>query len=173
MSITPLALWLLSQETRALSTRLARVKPLALVEAMVPAAALAPAAQTAIEVYLARERRIVQGAVQGYLQWLHGPAGQCATPAEAQRRFTFLRLRFNRVLSQFDIFADVLTQRSEHETGVWLAGLDAVAADALALPGDYYELPPVICYLDRGHGAASRRADDNGASVSANAAGRF
>jgi hypothetical protein len=31
-----------------------------------------------------------------------------------------------------------------------------VAADALALPG-YYEVPPVICYLDRGHGAAIRR----------------
>ena len=36
-------------------------------------------------------------------------------------------------------------------------GLDAVAADALELPG-YYETPPVVCYLDRGHGAAIRRA---------------
>jgi len=27
-----------------------------------------------------------------------------------------------------------------------------------ALPGDYYEAPPVICYLDRGAGAAIRRA---------------
>ena len=141
-----------------LATRLERVKPLALVEAMVPAAALAPAAQTAIEAYLARERRTMQAVVQGYLRWLHGPAGQSATAAEAQRRYSFLRLRFNRVLSQFDIFADVLTQRSEHETGVWLAGLDAVAADALALPGGYYAPPPVICYLDRGHGAAIRRA---------------
>jgi hypothetical protein len=158
MSMSPLALWMLSQETRALLTRLARIKPLALVEAMVPAAALAPAAQTAIDHYLAAERRAVQQMVHGYLQWLHGPAGHGATAAEAQRRFSFLRLRFNVVLSQFDIFADVLTQRSEHETGVWLAGLDAVAADALALPGDYYELPPVICYLDRGHGAAIRRA---------------
>lgn len=158
MAMTPLALWMLSQETRALLTRLARMKPLALVEAMVPAAALAPVAQAAIETYLARERSAVQGVVQGYLQWLHGPAGQRATAAEAQRRFTFLRLRFNRVLSQFDIFADVLTQRSEHETGVWLAGLDVVAADALALPAGYYDPPPVICYLDRGHGAAIRRA---------------
>ena len=61
------------------------------------------------------------------------------------------------MLTQFDIFADVLSQRSEHDTGVWLSGLDVVAADALALP-DYYEAPPVICYLDRGHGAAIRRA---------------
>jgi hypothetical protein len=67
-------------------------------------------------------------------------------------------MRFNLVLSQFDIFADVMTQRSEHGTGVWLAGLDALAADALALPGGYYDPPPVVCYVDRGHGAAIRRA---------------
>ena len=78
--------------------------------------------------------------------------------AEAQRRFSLLRLRFNTVLTQFDIFADAMTQRSEHDSGVWLAGLDAVAADALTLPGAYYQAPPVMCYLDRGHGAAIRRA---------------
>ena len=32
-----------------------------------------------------------------------------------------------------------------------------VSSDALALPG-YYEAPPIICYLDRGVGAAIRRA---------------
>jgi hypothetical protein len=36
--------------------------------------------------------------------------------------------------------------------------LDALAADALALPGGYFDPPPVVCYLDRGHGAAIRRA---------------
>ena len=62
------------------------------------------------------------------------------------------------MLTHFDLFDDVLTQRSESETGVWLAGLDAVSRDALALKGRYYEIPPVICYLDRGVGAAIRRA---------------
>jgi hypothetical protein len=158
MATTALSLQLLSQEARSLLTRLARIKPFALVEPMVPAAALSPAAQTAIDQYLAQGRRQLRQMVQRYLLWLHSPEGRQTAPVEAQRRFTFLRLRFNTVLSQFDIFADVLTQRSEHETGVWLAGLDAVAADSLALPGDYYETPPVICYLDRGHGAAIRRA---------------
>src|SRR5262249_31002977 len=65
--------------------------------------------------------------------------------------------RFNAVLTQFDIFAEVLAQRSQHEFGVWISGLDAVATDALALPG-VYEPPPVVCYLQRGHGAAIRRA---------------
>ena len=47
-----------------------------------------------------------------------------------------LRLRFNVVLTQFDLFSDVITQRSENETGVWLGGLDVVSADALELPGN-------------------------------------
>ena len=71
---------------------------------------------------------------------------------------TLLRLQFNTVLDQLDIFADVLSQRSEHEAGVWLAGLDAVAADALALADRYFEPPPIVTYLDRGHGGAIRRA---------------
>ena len=79
--------------------------------------------------------------------------------------FSLLRLRFNAVLTQFDLFNNALTQRSEREIGVWLSGLDVVSADALRLPGDYYDAPPVICYLDRGRrrshspgpDAASRR----------------
>src|SRR6266540_3621387 len=38
------------------------------------------------------------------------------------------------------------------------AGLDAVAADALSPLAPYVDLPPVVCYLDRGVGAAIRRA---------------
>src|SRR5919106_1585943 len=158
MDIGSVVSWMLDQEARALLTRLARVKPFVLYETMVPAAALSLVAQTGIERYLANGRRELRRLVEGFLGWLHGAEGCRATPAEAQRRFTFIRLRFNTVLTQFDIFADVMTQRSEHNTGVWLAGLDVVAADALALPGDYYEPPAVICHLDRGHGAAIRRA---------------
>jgi hypothetical protein len=150
--------WLLSQEARALLTRLDRVKPFALLAPMVTAAAVSPDAQSAIERYLATGRRELRALVGAYLSWLQGPQGRRASPAEAQRRFTILRLRFNTGLTQFDIFADVLNQRSEHDTGVWLSGLDAVATDALTLPGGIYKTPPVICYLDRGHGAAIRRA---------------
>jgi hypothetical protein len=149
--------WFMAQETRALLTRLARVKSFALHETMVPAAAISPAAQTAIERFLARGRNELRDMAYEYLGWLNQGEGLRVSPAEVQRRFTILRLRFNDVLSQFDTFADVLTQRSEHETGVWLAGLDVAAADALALPA-YYTAPPVICYLDRGQGAAIRRA---------------
>jgi hypothetical protein len=149
---------LIEQEARALLTRLDRVRPFALHETMVPAAALPPALLSAIDRYLIAGRHRVNRMVRSFIRWLRSPAGLTASPAAAHRRFTMLRLRFNVTLSQFDIFADVLTQRSEHETGIWLAGLDAVAADALALPGDYYRMPGLVCYLDRGQGAAIRRA---------------
>ncbi|HEX6289287.1 MAG TPA: hypothetical protein VFZ66_08860 [Herpetosiphonaceae bacterium] len=147
---------LLAHEARAMRTRLARVRPFALHEPMVPAAAISPGAQVAIEEFLADGRRELRSRIERYLEWLREHPH--VTPAEAQRRFTLLRMRFNDVLSQFDTFADVLTQRSEHDTGVWLSGLDVVAADALRLSGSFYDPPPVICYLDRGHGAAIRRA---------------
>jgi hypothetical protein len=158
MPISPYALWTLSQEARALLSRLARVRSFALVEPMLPAAALLPATQDAIERHLVVGRRQLRRAVRDFLAWLDGPAAREATAALAQRRFTFLKLRFNAVITQFDLFNDVISQRSENETGVWLSGLDVVSADALALPGGYYEVPPVICYLDRGIGAAIRRA---------------
>jgi hypothetical protein len=147
---------MLDQEARALLARLDRVKPFVLTEPMLLAASLLPAAQIAIEHFLAKGRRELKERVQDFLGWLHGEGGQ-ASPEDIQRRFVFLRLRFNAVLSQLDLFNQVITQRSEYEQGVWLSGLDVVAADALALP-DYYQAPPVICYLDRGVGAAIRRA---------------
>ena len=158
MPVRSVARWLLEQEARALLTRLDRLKPFAVTAPMVPAAAISPAAQSAIESHMIRARRRLRAMVQAFVRWLKGPEGRFAAPARAQRRFTFLRLRFNAVIAQFETFADVITQRSQHETGVWIAGLDDVAADALELPGGYYKAPPVICYVDRGHGAAIRRA---------------
>ena len=149
---------MLTHEARALLTRLARVRPFALVEPMVPAANLLPAAQSAIERHLMAGRRELRRMVQSFLAWLQSPGASRATAAEAQRRFSYLRLKFNAVLTQFDLFSDVITQRSESESGVWLSGLDVVSADALALAGGYYTAPPVVCYLDRGPGAAIRRA---------------
>ena len=152
----PSAIRVLADEARALLTRLRRVKSFALNETMVPAAALSLLAQTAIERQLAGGRRALRRRVNDYLGWLCGPGGRAASPAEAHRRFALLRLIFNDGLAQFDMFSQVVTQRSENEIGVWLSGLDSVAEEALRLPG-YYEPPPLACYLDRGPGAAIRR----------------
>ncbi len=158
MPLDPYAAWMLEQEARALLARLARVKPFALQESMLPAANLLPGSQLAIEKFLMTGRRHLRKLVRGFLHWLHSPATQSSDAEEAQRRFTILRLRFNAVITHFDMFDNVITQRSENETGLWLSGLDVVSADALQLKESYYKAPPVICYLDRGVGAAIRRA---------------
>lgn len=152
MESQTVASYFLSQEARAMLTRLERVMPFALNMPMVNAAAVSTAAGLAIEQHLARKRRELSNQVHGFLRWLNSSEGRQATAQEAQHLFTLLWLKFNTVLDQLDIFADVLTQRSEHEIGVWLAGLDVVAADALTLPGNYYKSPPLICYLDRDMG---------------------
>lgn len=151
------AAWLLDQEARALLTRLDRVKPFVLEETMVPAAALMPAAQVAIDRHLMRGRRGLRERILTYLAWLEGP-GRAAPPPELQRRFSVLKLQFNAALAQLDLFAEAIGQRSTHETGVWLAGLDMAAQDALTLAGGYYEAPPVVCHLHGGIGGAIRRA---------------
>src|SRR5687768_1343571 len=117
----------LEREARALLTRLARVESFVLSETMVPAAAVSFEALTAIERYLIRGRQELRREVLEYIGWLRGAEVRRVPADELQRRFTFLRLRFVTMLSQFDIFSDVMTQRSEPETGVWLSGLDGVA----------------------------------------------
>lgn len=146
----------LDLEARALLTRLARVKPFVLNEPMLLAASLLPRAQLGIERFLAVGRRDLRSRIEGYRDWLCGE-GQGVDPDRAHHRLVHLRLQFNAVLSQLDLFSQVISQRSESDNGVWMAGLDVVSADALALP-TYYQAPPVVCYLDRGIGAAIRRA---------------
>jgi hypothetical protein len=151
------ATWLLEQETRALLTRLASVQPFVLQETHLAAAALSPAALSAIERYLTGGRREVHRRAEAFLDWLRGP-GRAASPADQQRRYWMLRLTFQDALAQFDLFSEVITQRSEHSNGVLLSGLDVAAAEALLLPGGFFEGPPVVCSLHRGLGGAIRRA---------------
>lgn len=137
--------------------RIGRVKPFSLQETMLPAAALMPATLVAIERYLIKDRRKLHQEVEGFIQWL-ATDGRAAPPPDAQRRLTYLRLRFNTALTQLDLFSEAISQRSESETGVWLSGLDVAAQDALRIPGGYLEPPPILCYVHRGLGGAIRRA---------------
>jgi hypothetical protein len=171
MDETRLASWLIEHEARALLTRLDRIRPFAVQDTMVPAAAILPRAAAAIEGYLAEGRHQLRSGVLEFIGWIQGP-GRAADPAQMQHRFILLRLRFNAVLAQLELFAEALSQRSETETGVWLSGLDLAAQDALRLREDYYNAPPVICYVHRELGGAIRRAHtrlpgggDNPASI--------
>lgn len=145
----------LINETQSLLRRLQTVQSFSLNTPMVMAAAVSVQAQGAINEHLARIAFDLRHRLREFIRWVQTPD----IPSDkGQARYALLKLRYNNLLDQLDIFSDVLLQRGEHGTGTWMAGLDVLAEDALALPGNYYEAPPLICFLERGHGAAIRRA---------------
>lgn len=147
---------LMIEEAKALLVRLHQVRPFAWTMPMVAAAAPSPKAQRSLYHLIKEGREQLRQKVERFIEVLKQdnrmPLHKC------QSAYSILKLQFNSLLDQFDIFADVLNQRSEHEVGVWIAGLDVLAADVLRLDDEYYDRPELICYLDRGHGAAIRRA---------------
>ncbi len=151
------AIRMIEYEAQSLLERLNEVRPFALTLPMVAAAAPSVAAQAAIEKFLADGRSQLRQAGERFLDWLRSPAGTRAAPAQIQRRYAIVRMRFLDMLTHFDVFADALAERSQHNYGEWLGGLDVLAADALQLPCQPYASPPVICHLDREPGAAIRR----------------
>ncbi len=139
-------------------TRLDRLDYFAVIEPMVSAAAPSTETRVAVERFLIDSRRSLRDLVLRHIHRLREIGPRVPAAELMQRNFVLLRLKFNAVLADFDTFADVFTQRSETNYGIWISGLDVAAADALRVRVKGISYPPVICYLDRGHGAAIRRA---------------
>ncbi|MEK7255101.1 MAG: hypothetical protein AAB316_10170 [Bacteroidota bacterium] len=153
-----LARYFLQSEAMSLLNRLEQVQPFSLSMPMVAAASISDEAARAVTDHLLVNCRSLKQGMRHFLQFLQSPQAATLSDDALQSRHATLKMRFNAILDQFDIFADVISQRSEHNTGVWIAGLDMLATDALHLNGDFFEAPPVMCFLERGHGAAIRRA---------------
>ncbi|MEM1270705.1 MAG: hypothetical protein AAGI08_11745, partial [Bacteroidota bacterium] len=92
---------LLRQEAEALLARLDRVRPFGLQMPMPAAAAPSAEAMRAIERYLVKGRRALRSRVLRFI----GQLDAGGPDAQLQRRFVLLKLLFNRVLTQFDLFA--------------------------------------------------------------------
>ncbi|WP_342088151.1 hypothetical protein [Dyadobacter sp. OTU695] len=149
----------LQNEATSMLSRLGQLQPFSLSTPMVAAASPSDEALRAVTDHLINTKRELRAKVNSFLAKLKTQgADGFATASEAQASYAILKLRFNNILDQQDIFADVITQRTEHQTGVWIAGLDVVAADALQPRKGLYETTPMMCFLERGHGAAIRRA---------------
>jgi len=147
------ALKLLAHEAESMLARLELLRPFSEHMPMVPAATVGFEALRSIEKGLLERYARVRARIREFGAWLRaGPK----PPDEAQRQLARVRLLFGGLLSEFDLFADVITQRSEHPTGLLLSGIDVAAIDMMRCPA--FEAPAVISYLDRGHGAAIRRA---------------
>src|SRR6185436_19774497 len=148
----------LVNEAESLLSRLKQMKPFSLNMPMVLAAGISDKAMQGITNLLLGGYKELKKRINDYSNWVRSSLNSQATTQQAQARFSILKLRFNALLDQLDIFADVLSQRAEHDTGVWVSGLDILAEDALKLNRNYYDAPPLVCFLERGHGAAIRRA---------------
>ncbi|MEO1007507.1 MAG: hypothetical protein AAFX79_02990 [Planctomycetota bacterium] len=148
----------LASEAQGLLTRLRRVRPLSATMPAVASASVGAPALRAIDQMLICQREDLGRHVTRFLARLKHERLTGESARAVQREFVFLKLRFNATLDQLDIFADVMTQRSEHETGSWIGGLDVAASDAMQIESYRGEMPLAVTYLDRGHGAAIRRA---------------
>src|ERR1700754_3073069 len=65
--------------------------------------------------------------IHRFIDKVKGPDKGKGEEEETQSDFTILKLRFNSILDDLDIFADVLSQRAEYDVGVWTSGLDVLA----------------------------------------------
>lgn len=159
----------LINEAQGLLTRLKQLQPFEMSMPMVMAAAVPYTAQKDIYELMRAGKTHLTERVLGFIK---NVKTKNISIEKCQAAYAVLKLRFNSLLDQFDIFCDVVSQRGENETGIWVAGLDVLARDALMMTRFYIDAPPMICYLDRGHGAAIRRArtrlpggDDNPVAV--------
>ncbi len=125
---------------------------------MVKGAAVSERALNAVSEMLEKSKAQLRNNIHKFIDKIQSREAEAIGIAELQTGFTILKLRYNSILDQLDIFADVLSQRAEHEVGVWLAGLDVLAEDGLSNTRNLFQSPALMVYLDRGHGAAIRRA---------------
>lgn len=148
----------LANESYSLLSRLCQLKPFSMTMPMVKGASVSNEALRNIMELLESGKAKLYKAITLFIGKIKKAKYKRQHPAELQAEFALLKLRYNSILDQLDIFADVLSQRSEHEVGIWLCGLDVLAEDGLTFVKDYFDPPALMVFLDRGHGAAIRRA---------------
>jgi len=148
----------LINEAYSLLSRLQQVKPFSMTMPMVKGASVSDKSLKAVIELLEKGKSELRAHVHLFIDRVKTADNNSSRTQNLQAGFTILKLRFNSILDQLDIFADVLSQRSEHDVGIWLSGLDVLAEDGLYAAKQFSEVPSLMVYLDRGHGAAIRRA---------------
>ncbi|RYY31072.1 MAG: hypothetical protein EOO04_02580 [Chitinophagaceae bacterium] len=149
----------LLNEAQSLLSRLHQVKPFSMTMPMVQGAAVSFRAMEQISELLENGKAAIFRSINEFIATIEHSKKAHSDAAALQTRFSLLKLRYNSILDQLDIFADVLAQRSEHGVGIWLSGLDVLAEDGLKACSPLAPSPALMVYIDRGHGAAIRRAN--------------
>ena len=148
----------LNNEAHSLLSRLNQVKPFTMTMPMVKGASVSARAFKEVIDLLEDEKAVLRKSVYEFIEKLKQSGSFDTDERRLQTGFTVLKLRFNDILDQLDIFADVLSQRGEYDTGIWAAGLDVLAEDGLQAIKPFTEVPALMVHLVRGHGASIRRA---------------
>lgn len=148
----------LVNESQSLISRLQQLKPFSMTMPMVKAAAVSGRAFNEVVALIEKGKLEIYKSITQFIEEVNIAKLQGKSIIDLQTAFTIQKLRYNSILDQLDIFADVLAQRSEHEVGIWLSGLDVLAEDGLATCKNHFDIPPMMVFLERGHGAAIRRA---------------
>jgi hypothetical protein len=148
----------LINESQSLISRLQQVKPFSMTMPMVKGASISTKALDEVVGLLEKGKNEIHKSITEFIEKVNAAKQQQKGSNELQTAFTIQKLRYNSILDQLDIFADVLSQRGEHDVGIWLSGLDVLAEDGLAICKNYFDIPPLMVFLERGHGAAIRRA---------------
>lgn len=148
----------LENESSSLLSRLGQLKPFSMTMPMVRGASVSTEALKSVIELLEKGKRVLYASMNNFLSKVNVAQKNDSDPIRLQVEFTIFKLRFNSILDQLDIFADVLSQRAEHDVGIWLSGLDALAEDGLTPCKDFIDPPAMMVFLERGHGAAIRRA---------------
>ncbi len=149
----------LLNEAQSLLARLKQLKPFSLTMPMVKGASVSSKALKEIVLMLENSKNVLRKSISEYISQIESERQQPNhEPEQLHQLFAIKKLRYNSILDQLDIFADVLSQRSEHEVGIWLSGLDVLAEDGLQVCKNYFDVPSLMVFLERGHGAAIRRA---------------
>ncbi len=148
----------LINESQSLISRLQQVKPFSMTMPMVKGASISSKALNEIVGLLEKGKKEIHLSITQFIEKVNIAKQQQKGSNELQTGFTIQKLRYNSILDQLDIFADVLSQRGEHDVGIWLAGLDVLAEDGLEVCKNHFDIPPLMVFLERGHGAAIRRA---------------
>jgi hypothetical protein len=152
----------LLNESHSLLARLGQVKPFSMTMPMVRAASVSDKALKEITTLLEKGKTELRQNIHRFIRMTQAAKAaikQAPTDLDDfQSGFTILKLRFNSILEDLDIFAAVLSQRAEYDVGIWTSALDVLAKDGLQVIEPLATAPQLIVYLDRGHGAAIRRA---------------
>ncbi len=141
-------------EAQSLLVRLKNVKPFALIMPMVNAARVSLEAETEMQSTIDNGVRALNKSIRNFCLII---TQNNLEAHQMQKMLSDLKIRFNDIMDQVDIFADVVSQRGDFKTGALIAGMDRLAFIGLKAK-EHYTKTPIICFLERGMGAAIRRA---------------